>query len=525
LTVTKGFQSSIEVLIKNFRADLVIGVLEKVREDKRLDNITSLGKEDINFAKQLLTKAIGNEKLRATLEKNAAKYINDHLQSFLEIFDPTLTHLIISQFSFANNFSKNMKLKLSEILAKISHVRELVAYFYTPKTLTEVIKTWNVPSEWSDEKIFKELFIEDGRITEILLKAKQYSLTGANIVILGEPGVGKTSLLFKLFTELSKIKSVALIVPGTPIKNIHEEMGITLFIDDLPQQPSQTIQNISKVRNIVATARIHEYKDILNQYPEIGSTFTELHLDKASQTFLREMLLRLLSKSRILYEDVAIKIVVEKAKGIPMYIYQLYKDLTLKLSREMHVKLDKTFAEAIPSGMYEYIGELIQTSIVNRQGGKSMLAALKTVAILKTKTINSLHLAQLYQTLCEKLGEKPNWDLYNQTHTLLIYDPKEMTLRFPHDTWIDVLKGKSSTLQPTLNLIDNVIPDTEKLRLAKISGEETWSRKYADITYLKERGALTQRDLMQALLLAETLKMNFQNIRLFGLEEIENYKI
>nr|MDO8045580.1 hypothetical protein [Candidatus Baldrarchaeota archaeon] len=208
-----------------------------------------------------------------------------------------------------------------------------------------------------------------------------------------------------------------------------------------------------------------------------------------------------------------------------MYIYQLYKDLTLKLSREMHVKLDKTFAEAIPSGMYEYIGELIQTSIVNRQGGKSMLAALKTVAILKTKTINSLHLAQLYQTLCEKLGEKPNWDLYNQTHTLLIYDPKEMTLRFPHDTWIDVLKGKSSTLQPTLNLIDNVIPDTEKLRLAKISGEETWSRKYADITYLKERGALTQRDLMQALLLAETLKMNFQNIRLFGLEEIENYKI
>jgi len=415
-----------------------------------------------------------------------------------------------------------MKQRLSTILAKISHVRELVAYFYTPRTLTEVIKAWNVPSEWSNEKIFEELFIKDDRITEILSKAKQYSLTGTNIVILGEPGVGKTSLLFKLFVELSKIKNVALIVPGTTIRNIHEELGITLFIDDLPQQPPQTIQNISKVRNIIATARMHEYRDLLKQYPEIRNVFIELHLDKASQAFLREMLLRLLSKSRIPYEDTAIRTIVEKARGIPMYIYQLYKDLTLKFSREEYAKLDKTFAEAIPPGMYEYIGELIQTSIVNRQGGKSMLAALKTVAILRTKTINSSHLAQLYQKLCEKLGEKPNWDLYNQIHTLLIYDPKDMTIKFPHDTWIDVLKGKSRILKPMLNLIDNNLPDTEKLELAKISGEETWNKKYADITYLEEKGILTQQDITQALLLAKSLETSFQKIRLFGLEKIKN---
>ncbi len=522
LTIPKGFQSSIEILMKSFRADLVIGVLEKLREDKGLSDIVFLGKEDINFAKQLLSKAINDENLRETFEKNAAKYIDDHLQNFLEIFDSKLAHLILSQFYFANSFSKNMKQKLSTIITKISHVRELVAYFYTPKTLAEVIKIWNVPSEWSDKKIFKDLFIEDNRITEILSKAKQYSLTGTNIVILGEPGVGKTSLLFKLFVDLSKIKNVALIVPGTPIKNIHEDLGITLFIDDLPQQPSQTIQNISKVRNIVATARTHEYKGLLNQYPEIRNTFIELHLGKASQTFLQEMLLRLLSKSRIPYEDTAIKIVVEKAKGTPMYIYQIYKDLTLKLSRERYAKLDRTFAEAIPPGMYEYIGELIQTSIVNRQGGKSMLAALKTIAILKTKTINSSHLAQLYQTLCEKLGEKPNWDLYNQIHTLLIYDPKEMTIKFPHDTWIDTLKGKSNILQSALNLIDNNIPDKEKVKLARISGETVWNKKYSDIIYLKEKEVLTRQDLTQALLLACSLRKEFPEVRLFGLEEIKS---
>ena len=52
-----------------------------------------------------------------------------------------------------------------------------------------------------------------------------------------------------------------------------------------------------------------------------------------------------------------------------------------------------------------------------------MIAALKCISMVGSKSINSTHLAFLYEELCRKLGEKPSWDLYNNIHQLMNYNP------------------------------------------------------------------------------------------------------
>ena len=511
-------ENALKILTKEFRADLVLGALIKLQREKG----ESLGKisEVVSEAKKYLMEALHNKSIYSEIEKYSIEQICNFEALMNIVEDKFILDLIIRQAIFANRTAKTVVSKIGEIESKVVKIRKLVEYFFIPRSLTEIVDTWKIPREWSDETLFRKLFIEDDRISSILEKATKLILSGSNVVILGEPGVGKTSLLYRILIEISRIKNVGLIIPGNIIRNIHEELGIVLFIDDLPQQELDP-QSLIKTGNLIATARIHDWRNLIRDYPEIRSKFVELELEKASDRFLRELLLRFLRQYKIDYDENVLSVVVRKALGAPMYIYQLVRDLLVKKQREGYARLDIAVAETIPEGMYEYIGELLSNTIASKNGGRSMIATLKSITLLKSKSINSLHLAMLYEEVCSILGEKPNWDLYDDIHQLMVYDTATMILKIPHDTWIDVLHGASRILKPIISLVDSKIPDKRKVEILRKTGVKSWMKIYEDIEYLAKRELITEKDLVKAINFANALKKEFPDINLFGLEEIK----
>jgi len=519
--INNALQQVVKILSREFRIDLVLGTVIHFYDD--LKDLSQLNvDETIKRLRSFLYNALRDKDMLRVIEEKIADYLIKRPNALKDLIqDNLILYHTLHQAMLSNKIIRLRKEDVIKIESKLRKIRELVSYYYVPRSLKEIIDSWRIPAEWSDELMFRKLFVEDERISNMLSKVMELAMRGSNVLIVGEPGVGKTSLLYRALLELSKIKNIGLIIPGAQISNVHEELGITLFIDDLPQQPID-FQRLSRIRGIIATARLHDWLDLIKNYPELKQNFIELRLEAASEEFLEEMLTRLLTQYKIPYNENAVKIAVKKAMGAPMYIYQLVKDLLVIREREKNVKFDIPMAETIPAGMYEYVGELLRSAISNKPGGKAMIAALKCIALLRSKAINSIHLAMLYEFLCEKIGEKPNWDLYNDVHQLMIYDSKKMLLRIPHDVWVDVLQGKSRALNSITSLIDTKIPDRVKIEILKVTGEKTWIKIYEDTLYLIRKNLAKEQDIEKALAFARALKAEFPDIALHGLEEIEN---
>ena len=74
--------------------------------------------------------------------------------------------------------------------------------------------------------------MDDERASHILEVLS--SKSDDNYVIIGEPGVGKTTLLFEIFDSfMDKVPTG--ILTTTEMSDAHLEFGIRLFYDDIPE--------------------------------------------------------------------------------------------------------------------------------------------------------------------------------------------------------------------------------------------------------------------------------------------------
>ena len=520
--IKRKLSDAIKNLSKYIRTDLALAALLKACNEN-ITQIKEITDEVFLRAKKIISSAIYDRNKLVELEKIIAKHFKLNSDMIISAINDNLTlNVLFHQLIFANKIIRNLRVEFDKILQKLLKIYEFVSYFRIPKSYEEVTKLWRVPNEWADEYLFTKLFIEDERITKIKSNIINFVFAGANVIITGDAGVGKTSLLYCILVETSRIRNTCLLVPGTNIGTIHEKLGMILFVDDLPHTVLN-LETIFRAKNIIATARIHDWLELVRNYPQLKANFIELKLEKASDEFLKTLALRLLSQYKIDYDEKAVNIVVKKAQGIPMYVYQLIKDLLLIKHKRGFAKLDIKMAETIPRGMYEYIGELLVNTIANKKGGKAMIAALKCISLLKGKAINALHLAILYEGLCIKLGEKPNWDLYSDIHHLMLYDPSKMLIKIPHDMWIDVLRGASRILSPIIRSIDIKIPDRIKIELLRTTALETWMKVLDDLKYRMKRKPASSIDFQKALNLAEIILREFPALKLPEINRVLTY--
>lgn len=414
---------------------------------------------------------------------------------------------------------EEIKSLMDRVSSYLDDLEGFVTYYRVPKTVEEVLAEFRLPREWKDERTFRALFIMDKRLEEAYNKIM--SNVGEKVIIVGRPGVGKTALMFKVWSDLSKIYDTGLLLPNVPIRRIHEEYGIILFYDDLPRIGDVALKSLVGVKNIIATAREHEYNEMLRKYPQLRGEFVVIRLTEASEEFLESMLIKFLENAGIAYEEEAIKIAVEKARGTPIYLYHLYKELKAKKLEEGFAKLTVSMAKAIPDNTREYVGEILATILRKAKGKYGVLLALKAMALTRTGALHDLHFSSLYELSAEKMGEEKDWDTFTSIHDVLDYNPEEMTLRFPHDSWIDVLKGRSEAIAGLVHVVDTKVSDREKEELLIDSARNAWERLIQDAKYLMSRELLEESDARKVLSLANSILTNWEAFPLTDAETLE----
>ena len=122
------------------------------------------------------------------------------------------------------------------------------SYFEIPTDPATLLSEWSLPPN-----LRKNVYLDDERASHIMEVLN--SKSDDNYVIIGEPGVGKTTLLFEIFDSfMDKVPTGILTTTG--ITNAHLEFGIRLFYDDIPEN-TDIVQGIidSDAKGLVVTAR------------------------------------------------------------------------------------------------------------------------------------------------------------------------------------------------------------------------------------------------------------------------------
>ncbi len=406
--------------------------------------------------------------------------------------------------------------EVSKILAGLSEIKSLVSYYYVPSDHEEVLSSWGLPENMD------EVLVLDDEMTEKLIEAESLLLSGKNVVILGEPGVGKTVFLYALWKRLWSRYNVALISPGSNVRRDHERRGFILFFDDFTEsyEVANSIRR-SGAKGIVVSARTAEW-DLIP--PHMKRAFTPLYLDRLRDEVMMDILDRHLSSWGIVYTQEAADIVIRKAEGLPVYIWMVTREL-----RDGGIKeLDVSLASKIPSGMIEYIEEILHRILFERdhikKGAYTTALTLLCFTDLAEYRMHVDHVKPLFRELSELVKRSLGSDDFEPS-TLrkalryLIRDPKTFTYRLPHDSWADVIrKGEEDSLTAVVFDWAREIRSPERWLVLKKTSELTWRKVYEDATFSND-----ENDLLRALYMAYLHAINFGEV-LDGFTDIIEYK-
>ncbi len=163
----------------------------------------------------------------------------------------TLLNLFTKRWECYSNWPDNVK-QLDYLHNNFRDVA-ISSYFEIPTDPATVLSEWSLPPN-----LRKNVYLDDERASHILEVLN--SKPDDNYVIIGEPGVGKTTLLFEVFDSfMDKVPTGILTTTG--ITNAHLEFGMRLFYDDIPEN-TDIVQGIidGEAKGLVVTAREADWK-------------------------------------------------------------------------------------------------------------------------------------------------------------------------------------------------------------------------------------------------------------------------
>ena len=360
----------------------------------------------------------------------------------------------------------------------------------------------------------KTEFIEDeARKKGIEIGEKQLS-SGNNVLIIGSPGTGKTALMFKILEKMvAKGMKVGYILDSAEtIGKEHENKGIILFYDDIPRMRRELLRAIidNNVRGIIATARKEELYTIERMLGEdFSSYFHIIELGGMSREKLREMFFRYSVMERIIIEDpTAIDIIIDKADGLPVYIWQVIREL--RISKK---PLTKDYAEKIPEGMYDYVDDILWRVLDEHEERYEILATLLIMADMHKYAIHQDLYNAVFVTVKEfkekrsfPLEEAMFSDLLDAITRYLARESATYSFRLPHDSWADVLRGKSSgPMSGEISRINTIFTPEKRREILIEAARRVWHE------VLKESDDVIRRELF-----LENLRLNLTK------EEVDN---
>jgi tetratricopeptide (TPR) repeat protein len=382
-------------------------------------------------------------------------------------------------------------------------------YFKIIRSVNELVGDeglWRLPSYVVDE------YVLDKPRAKALEIAVNYITSGNNVLITGSPGTGKTAfMLMTLKKLLEEGYQVGVILEGvSSVSRSHEDTGIILFYDDLPRIRREALLSIFRTRakNIVSTARTEEVpfiKRVTGDDP--WNLFNRIEIPSMEPEHLRKILVRYTSREGIkILEDEAIGMVVEKAQGLPVYVWQLVRELKIKKS-----DLNVDFARQIPQGMFDYVDDILWRVLGEHPERYEVLITLLCMAdMLRYAVHQDLYNAVFVTAKTMRTGREYRLeealfsDLLDNITRYLAREGISYTFRLPHDSWGDVLRGRSSgPMSGEISRVNTIYPSRRRRRILVEAARRVWnevlkisedeSRKQKFIENLKNN--FTEEDL------------------------------
>ena len=317
-----------------------------------------------------------------------------------------------------------------------NHERLAVSsYFEIPTDPSVVIDEWALP-----DGIRGNVYLDSERTAHInrVLTSK----TEQNFVIIGEPGVGKTTLLFEIFDSFMSKKPSA-ILTTSEISSVNVDYDIRLFYDDIPENPD-LVESILKNESggLVVTAREADWAKLPDDFQK---KFKRLTVPLFSSTHIDNLCRRMLDFSNIRYDESAIDILKSYSQGSPIFIWLLIREMRFSGS----YFLTKGYVEDNSrKGMENYVSLILQKLLKKgsdyKVGGMHSLACMIFLSdYMKDRKCHELlyrsFADEIEHDFADKFGDQQSPITFNQT---IVYLSGEGSLiRFPHDTWADVLQG------------------------------------------------------------------------------------
>ena len=336
--------------------------------------------------------------------------------------------------------------------------------------------------------LLKTFVMDEGRENAIRVALDSIS-RGENILIAGRPGTGKTAVMFKVLVELSKSHNIGYILEGaTQIGNEHVGRGIILFYDDITRMNEAALKSIvkNKVKWVIATARTEEMILVRRMYGiDLNENFGVVEIPPMSHEKIREMLNKYLNAEAIAVEDPeAIEVIVRKSEGLPVYVWQVIRELKIKGE-----SLNMEFAKNIPQGMLDYVDDILWRLLGGRPERYEALLTLLIMTDFRKYMVhqdlyNYIYLIAKQKRLKTTLRLE---DIITDTTIeditrYLARDKGAYSFRLPHDSWADVLHGKSSGLMASeITKMNASYTKKKRLEIISEAAQRAWHETIRDV--------------------------------------------
>lgn len=421
--------------------------------------------------------------------------------------------LIVGEF-FSKRWESYMAYPDNKIILDHLHNNRekyaISSYFEVPTDPKSIMEEWALPHN------LRGNIHLDSKRKEIVRDIFE-SPYDDNYVIIGEPGVGKTVLLFEVFDRLMK-REPAGILTNENIGNAHETFKIRLFYDDISEKPDlyNAIAAKESISGLILSSREAEWSELPVDFRK---KFTRLTVPRFSDDEMKQLVLKTLEINAINKDANAVKTLVSYAQGSPIYVGSLIKEMVYSNIR----RLSQTYLkENAQKGMAGYVTMILQrllkTGNEYRTGGLHALSCLMFLANhVEERKCHEQLLRAFADEIDEHMEEKFD-DLYDRrtfNRSIDYLSGQGSLVRFPHDTWVDILQGQGATnpFRPDIQEIRKEFEDTGMFeKLKKDAIDDAWEA--IKKRYL--RNNVREKDSF--LELCDTLTTNF---RLSDLKEMK----
>ncbi|HJN31354.1 MAG TPA: right-handed parallel beta-helix repeat-containing protein [Candidatus Poseidoniia archaeon] len=390
-----------------------------------------------------------------------------------------------------------------EVLDYLHNNRErfqISSYFDVPAEPPAVLTDWALP-----DNLRGNVHLDSPR--KQIVDRITTSSPDKNFVIIGEPGVGKTVMMFEVFDRLMYQAPVGILTTDM-IAKAHVLFGVRVFYDDIPEnQKLVEALTDNEIQGVIVTSREADWKALPT---EMQAKFDRLTVPLFNELDMKEMIKKMMTFQSIGFNEKAIDLLAEYSEGSPIYVWSMVREM---MHRSVKSLSEEYIKENSIKGMINYVAQLLQRLLKDgeeyRSGGLHALASLIFLSDhMEERYCNDYFFDAYVEVLSkhteEKLDDKMNPKTLN---LVLAYLPiNDSVIRFPHDTWPDVLQGwgDMNPFSSELRMINRLFADSGLFQsLKKEVVNDVWNSTY-------ERYKRTpSRQKTSLLALADTLFQNF----------------